>query len=281
VFFFAFYYRENLDALNVIIRLGLVLNSINILFFLIFVKTYFRMDFFSWDTILVSCGCFLFAIGSFLETPLFLTKELVPVSSNFNIIRIGIFFHIGGGTSFIILLYSWFLMMTGYLKHRGAGKPYPMTALTIALTIWIVSGIGDYLTVIHIIDLPPLSWLGAVSVIVVAAINFSLKIESLYEEISHDTFRYGGDEFILMFENAHNEKMILASVKRIHSAINTDPLSLDNQPVTVSCSLGIGIVPYRHGELTNDMMIAAADKALYESKAKGKNKISVAYVESL
>jgi diguanylate cyclase (GGDEF)-like protein len=82
--------------------------------------------------------------------------------------------------------------------------------------------------------------------------------------------RFGGDEFIVILTQANTEGALLVA-ERLRKSIEEM-----NVPGfgTVTCSLGIATFP-DHGS-SRDMLLLAADSALYNSKDAGRNRVSVA-----
>lgn len=92
--------------------------------------------------------------------------------------------------------------------------------------------------------------------------------------------RYGGEEFIalLPFTPAEGAKI---KAERIREAIAQTTFEFAaEQPLGVlSASIGVATFP-EHGE-TASALVEAADKALYEAKRQGRNRVCVAKTESL
>jgi diguanylate cyclase (GGDEF)-like protein len=79
--------------------------------------------------------------------------------------------------------------------------------------------------------------------------------------------RYGGEEFgIIMPLTKKEEALILA--ERIRKAV-------ENNRGLKNITISIGIASFPENGPTKETLIAAADKALYEAKRTGKNKICV------
>jgi diguanylate cyclase (GGDEF)-like protein len=85
--------------------------------------------------------------------------------------------------------------------------------------------------------------------------------------------RYGGDEFVLLLPDTNIEGARLTA-ERIRERIGGTPLQVDSAQVTITASMGVAAFP-THGE-SYDQVFEAADNALYSSKAKGKNRVTVA-----
>ncbi|QTA79928.1 Two component system response regulator, GGDEF domain-containing [Desulfonema limicola] len=85
-------------------------------------------------------------------------------------------------------------------------------------------------------------------------------------------YRYGGEEFTIILPDTGGEEAIKAA-KRISSAINSErfkPVPEKEIYITVS----IGIAEYCAGEEL-EAFVKRADKAMYKSKEKGRNRITL------
>ncbi len=83
--------------------------------------------------------------------------------------------------------------------------------------------------------------------------------------------RYGGDEFLLVLANAGVDAGI-GVLRRLKEAIDAYPWSSETPGLTVTLSIGIAARP-AGGAIA--ATIAAADRALYEAKAAGRNRIAI------
>lgn len=92
--------------------------------------------------------------------------------------------------------------------------------------------------------------------------------------------RYAGDEFVLLFpDTAQDEARELAS--RLCEAVASNRLAIrERREGTIAVTLSIGIVTVddRTGDRTGDLesMFAAADRALYVAKRRGRNQVASA-----
>jgi diguanylate cyclase (GGDEF)-like protein len=82
--------------------------------------------------------------------------------------------------------------------------------------------------------------------------------------------RYGGDEFIVLLPETP-PKGALEVAERIRGAIHARPLALASGQVTASVSIGIACYP--EDGRTLDMLAARADRALYQAKQEGRNRV--------
>jgi diguanylate cyclase (GGDEF)-like protein len=86
-------------------------------------------------------------------------------------------------------------------------------------------------------------------------------------------FRFGGEEFVLLLPES-DAAGALQTAERVRAAIEEMVVPLANGTrVRVSISLGVATHPVHGG--TPDELLKNADAALYESKAKGRNRVSV------
>jgi len=83
-------------------------------------------------------------------------------------------------------------------------------------------------------------------------------------------FRYGGEEFVVIL-NRIDTKQCKEIAQRILQNISNNTLLYKGHSVNVTIS--IGATRYNNGD-TPDMLIERADKALYKSKAAGKNQLN-------
>lgn len=84
--------------------------------------------------------------------------------------------------------------------------------------------------------------------------------------------RYGGEEFTVVMPGAHDIE-VQAAAERLRSAVE-----LADGPVPVTVSVGAAWAP-AHGE-TRERLIGAADRALYEAKEAGRNRVALAPIDA-
>lgn len=89
---------------------------------------------------------------------------------------------------------------------------------------------------------------------------------------STDVFaRYGGDEFICLLPHT-DKKQAHQIAKRVAKAFSTIKLLEENKKIPIKASIGVAVSTI---EMKLDELIAHADRALYEAKRQGKNRIHV------
>jgi diguanylate cyclase (GGDEF)-like protein len=83
--------------------------------------------------------------------------------------------------------------------------------------------------------------------------------------------RWGGEEFLILLAQVPLEGA-LALAERQRAAVEASPLALpDGRHVEVTISIGVATAVY--SDRTPDELVLAADRALYEAKAAGRNRV--------
>ncbi len=90
-------------------------------------------------------------------------------------------------------------------------------------------------------------------------------------------FRLGGDEFIVAWTDCRDVQDVKALGQRLVKGL-ADPLTVMEQPMFVRASVGLATYP-AHGTTAQELM-RAADTAMYQAKAAGKN-TSAVYDDSM
>ncbi len=85
--------------------------------------------------------------------------------------------------------------------------------------------------------------------------------------------RIGGDEFIVFIRNSAPPSEIKKKAERLCDAIQKTYRGKNGVEITVSCSIGIALVP-EHG-IDYKSLYTASDLAMYTSKRKGKNTYTI------
>ncbi|MBU1238161.1 GGDEF domain-containing protein, partial [Myxococcota bacterium] len=89
---------------------------------------------------------------------------------------------------------------------------------------------------------------------------------------SEDVFaRYGGEEFAIIARGISHENGLLMA-ERMRRIISDRPFEFDELSLNITASFGLCSIPY-HKALTPLQMIEFADKALYEAKRSGRNRV--------
>ena len=82
--------------------------------------------------------------------------------------------------------------------------------------------------------------------------------------------RYGGEEFLVVLSNC-NIKAARVICERMRGLVADEPIALPAG--NLNAAVSIGLATYGPGHDTTDLMISAADAALYRAKDKGRNRV--------
>ena len=83
--------------------------------------------------------------------------------------------------------------------------------------------------------------------------------------------RYGGDEFVVMLPDTP-ARGALEVAERIRHAVESLPFAVEG--ALVPCTVSIGLACYPQDGRTMDALLARADRALYEAKEGGRNRVA-------
>ncbi|HEX5092705.1 MAG TPA: GGDEF domain-containing protein [Burkholderiales bacterium] len=83
--------------------------------------------------------------------------------------------------------------------------------------------------------------------------------------------RYGGDEFVVMLPDTP-ARGAFEVAERIRNAIESTPFPAGTE--TVHCSVSIGAASYPQDGRSLDALLARADRALYQAKEAGRNRVA-------
>lgn len=88
---------------------------------------------------------------------------------------------------------------------------------------------------------------------------------------SDSVIRMGGDEFIVLLEKVNHVDAVLSVSDKLLQVIN-EPIHVNSFEFSLGMSIGIACFP--NDGITLDQLITAADHAMYNAKAAGKNQLS-------
>ncbi|CAB9494271.1 Diguanylate cyclase (GGDEF) domain-containing protein [Alteromonas macleodii] len=173
---------ENLFALSVSNRLtiiGAMFTLVTSLHFYLAFYSYTAPYFLKWCYVI--CG--IFSVLTAVPSPYFLDNAFYATSKYYTGLKYGLLFEIWGLWILVLGSYCVYILIRVFVRQRsrleGSG---PILLLLLANTLWLITGIGDTLTGIEIIDLPPLTWLGSFVVTSTIAWVLVLHIDGLYKE---------------------------------------------------------------------------------------------------
>jgi len=87
--------------------------------------------------------------------------------------------------------------------------------------------------------------------------------------------RYGGEEFSIIFPNTSQE-MAYKLCRELCDKVGDYLFQIGDNTFHVTLSIGIAQYPTF---LTTEDIVAAADRALYQAKAKGRNRVEIESVK--
>ncbi|MEJ5225321.1 MAG: diguanylate cyclase, partial [Anaerolineales bacterium] len=82
--------------------------------------------------------------------------------------------------------------------------------------------------------------------------------------------RFGGEEFLLVLPEITRDDAFHRA-EQLRQYIENLNISYEGQPIRVTISVGVALYPF-HGE-NSDQLLAAVDKALYDAKQTGRNRV--------
>jgi diguanylate cyclase (GGDEF)-like protein len=94
---------------------------------------------------------------------------------------------------------------------------------------------------------------------------------------SDQLFRMGGEEFCFVLLEA-SLKDAVEIAERIRAAVAASPVETDQGPASATVSIGIAATQFA---IDVEVLLAAADAAVYEAKARGRNRVVIAEPSSL
>lgn len=97
---------------------------------------------------------------------------------------------------------------------------------------------------------------------------------AILQEIRSDDklIRWGGDEFVILFNEMDNETALKVANKII-AAVNAQTIICEKE--TLHIGISIGVASFREEDATFDEAVHRADEAMYRSKQSGKNKATL------
>lgn len=102
-----------------------------------------------------------------------------------------------------------------------------------------------------------------------ALLNLAHLFEFLFRSYDH-AFRLGGDEFCIILPDSSQIKAMITA-ERIRHMVEKTPLSIEQDEMAMTVSIGVSEA--METDVEYQELIERADKALYQAKAKGRNRV--------
>lgn len=95
----------------------------------------------------------------------------------------------------------------------------------------------------------------------------------IHNSIKHSDFlaRYGGEEFAVIFPNTRYANALPAA-ENIRRSVEEEEFTVRGEPLKITISIGVSEIQKHNVDTVRDL-VHFADKALYEAKRLGKNKV--------
>ena len=84
--------------------------------------------------------------------------------------------------------------------------------------------------------------------------------------------RYGGEEFVMVLPETELERALIVA-ERLRMVIEDMDIAVVSDKINVTVSVGVAAYSPQSKEITIDSLIDSADKALYDAKNSGRNKV--------
>ncbi|MDP4084439.1 MAG: diguanylate cyclase [Bacillota bacterium] len=90
-------------------------------------------------------------------------------------------------------------------------------------------------------------------------------------------FRYGGEEFVILFQNSILEEAV-ETLKRLLNQFSEQSFEINNEKVSITFSAGVTSIQHSETSLESSLMLA--DQALYHAKESGRARIEFLALQS-
>lgn len=106
-------------------------------------------------------------------------------------------------------------------------------------------------------------------------INMARRLKGAFHRVSDTIARVGGEEFAVILPNiSENECLELA--ERIREDIAASSVDVDQESLRLTVSIGVCSVASVSSSINSELLVAKADKALYQAKRLGRNRVEIA-----
>ena len=92
--------------------------------------------------------------------------------------------------------------------------------------------------------------------------------------------RYGGDEFVVLFEGVEREKAFL-NLEGVRARVEQNSIPNPGGQSITGVTISAGVASYPIDGRTPEELLRKADQALYRAKVAGRNQVKLAYEEKM
>ena len=177
---------ENLEYLNIANRVTIITSMFTVL-----LSMHFYIFFFDYPAKKSLKWCYaintFFSLLCIFPNQYFLMKEFYPTSQYYTGLVYGPLFQLWGAWLLLLSLYCLGTLIQIYRIRQKDQKKQSLNTIKLLLitgSIWMITGLGDALTGIQLIDLPPSAWIGALLVTCSISWILILHIDNLYKDRS-------------------------------------------------------------------------------------------------
>jgi diguanylate cyclase (GGDEF)-like protein len=206
---------ENLDYLDVSNRVTIISAMFTIL-----LAVHFFVSFFDYKEPVSLKWCYaintFFSLLCIVPNRYFLSKEFYSTSHYYTGLVFGPLFQLWGIWVLIISVYGIIILVLVYTRMRRNPSHPPTGTVRLLLgatIVWLITGIGDDLTGIQIIDLPPLTWVGSFLITCCIGWILALQIDNLYGERRQLYKRLMYDHLTDAFSRSYFEVRLAEAIK--------------------------------------------------------------------
>lgn len=181
---------ENLENLNIANRVTIITSMFTVL-----LSMHFYIVFFDYPAKKSLKWCYIintfFSLLCIFPNQYFLLKEFYPTSQYYTGLVYGPLFQLWGGWLLLLSLYCLRTLIQIYRIRQKDQRKQSLNTIKLLLvvaSVWMLAGLGDALTGIQWVDLPPLTWFGSLLVTCSISWVLILHIDNLYQdrsELSH------------------------------------------------------------------------------------------------
>lgn len=196
---------NNLDTLNISNRVTIISAM-----FTIVTSLHFYVSFYNYTAPVLLKWCYaicgIFSILTIVPNQYFLSKSFYLTSEYYVGLKFGPLFEAWGLWVLLLAAYCIFVLVKVYIRQRNkqsSGATKTVQLLLFSNIVWMIMGVSDTLTGIQVIDLPPLTWIGAFLVILSIAWVLILHIDELYEDRRHLNDRLMYDHLTQAFSRSY------------------------------------------------------------------------------